>query len=74
MDFKNLLYMDASGAEEIVQLTEQAYKRGNHRDSFKGWTNSLDKARRVGLIHLPGVLLANDLDQALAVQQMVLNL
>ena len=72
MDFKNLLYMDASGAEEIVQLTEQAYKRGITVILSGLDKQPLDKARRVGLIHLPGVLLANDLDQAIAnAQQMI---
>ena len=72
IDFKNLMYMDASGAEEVVQLAEQAYKRGIAVILSGLDKQPLDKARRVGLIHLPGVLMAKDMDQAIATaQQMV---
>ncbi|MDO4769854.1 MAG: SulP family inorganic anion transporter [Brachymonas sp.] len=69
IDFKNLLYMDASGAEEVVQLAEQAYKRGIAVILSGLGKQPLDKARRVGLVHLPGVLMSNDLDQAIATAQ-----
>lgn len=66
IDFKNLLYMDTSGAEEVVQMAEQAYKRGIAVILSGLNQQPLDTARRVGLIHLPGVLMANDMDQAIA--------
>ena len=72
IDFKNLMYMDASGAEEVVQLAEQAYKRGVTVILSGLDKQPLDKARRVGLMHLPGTLMASDLGQAIANAQQLL--
>ena len=72
IDFKNLIYMDASGAEEVVQLAEQAYKRGVTVILSGLDKQPLDKARRVGLMHLPGTLMASDLGQAITNAQQLL--
>ncbi|MBP8820861.1 MAG: SulP family inorganic anion transporter, partial [Brachymonas sp.] len=71
IDFKNLMYMDASGAEEIVQLAEQCHK---HKISviLSGLAQQpQDKAQRVGVIHLPGVQTVETLDQAIAAAKQI---
>lgn len=71
IDFKSLLYMDASGAEEIVQLAEQCHKRGIAVILSGLAQQPLDKAQRVGINHLPGVQMVEDLDQAIAAARQI---
>ncbi len=71
IDFKSLLYMDASGAEEIVQLAEQCHKRGIAVILSGLAQQPLDKTQRVGINHLPGVQMVEDLDQAIAAARQI---
>lgn len=66
LDFKNTMYMDASGAEELVQLFEQCHKRGISVIISGLAKQPLDKAKRLGLLALPDVQVIDELSQAVA--------
>ena len=48
------MYMDASGAEEIVQLAERLPQTQNRRHPPAWHSSRWIGPKRVGVIHLPG--------------------
>ena len=67
IDMKNVMYMDSSGASELISLVQTCHKRGVHV-IFSGLiAQPLDMANRAGLLGIAGVQVIGEIKEALAI-------
>ena len=74
LDLEHVIYLDSSGAEELLHLIRSAHKRGVTLILCGITEQPLDMVRRMRLLHQPGVLHEPDLASALARAQTLLPL
>ena len=66
IDFKSVIYLDASGADEVLELVNSCRKRSVHVILSGLIKQPLDIAQRTGFLELEGVEEVPDLKRALA--------